>query len=188
MKKLDKNFSLEKYGLKVRLVNENDAEFIVSLRSDPTKTKYMITLNNEVEAQRRWIQEYKKREKEGLDYYLIYNNVEDNPIGLNRISHVNNIEKTAVSASWITIEGLIYEPFLMQLILSEIAFNMLDIEKLLGQIHIKNTKLLKFYKLFDAKFKDNGTDFYNTITLKSDLEKVYDYRITKLALENVAND
>ena len=64
MKKLDENFSLERYGLKVRLVNENDADFILSLRTDPNRTKYMITLDDEIESQRRWIQEYKKREKE----------------------------------------------------------------------------------------------------------------------------
>lgn len=185
MKKLSKNFSLERYGLKVRLVNENDAEFIVALRSDPNKTKYMITLNNKTENQVKWIHEYKKREKEGLDFYFIYSNKDNKPIGLNRISHVDYIEKTAVSASWITIGGLLYEPFLMQLILSEIAFNVLGIDKLKGQIHIKNNRLIRFYKLFDAKFEDNGSDFYHTITLKSDLQKVYDYRLTKLALESI---
>ena len=63
MKKLPDNFFIEKYGLKVRLVNENDADFIVSLRSDPNKTKYMVTLNHEIESQIRWMKEYKKREK-----------------------------------------------------------------------------------------------------------------------------
>ncbi len=185
MKKLPDNFFIEKYGLKVRLVNENDADFIVSLRSDPNKTKYMVTLNHEIESQIRWMKEYKKREKEGLDYYFIYSSLNNKPIGVNRLSHINCREKTAVTASWITIGGLIYEPFLMQLILNEIAFNLLEINILKGQIHIKNNKLIRFFELFDAKFEDNGTDFYHTITLKNDFQKVYDYRITKLALQSV---
>jgi sucrose-6-phosphate hydrolase SacC (GH32 family) len=107
------------------------------------------------------------------------------PIGVNRLSHINCREKTANTASWITIGGLLYEPFLMQLILNEIAFNLLEIDKLTGQIHIKNSKLIRFFELFDAKFVDNGTDFYHTVTLKNDFNKVYDYRITKLALQSV---
>ena len=69
MKKLPTNFSIEKYGLKVRLVNENDAEFILSLRADPNRTKHMITLEDEIDSQIKWIQEYKEREREGTDFY-----------------------------------------------------------------------------------------------------------------------
>ena len=67
MRKLQENFSLERYGLKVRLVYERDAEFILSLRTNPYRTNYMLTLDNEIENQKNWIQEYKKCEKEGLD-------------------------------------------------------------------------------------------------------------------------
>lgn len=185
MKKLDENFTLEKYGLKVRLVNENDAEFIVSLRSDPTKTKYMITLNNEVETQRRWIQEYKMREKEGLDYYFIYSNVEDKPIGLNRISHVDYIEKTAKASSWITVGGLINEAFKMSIIQSEIAFNLLKIDAFRFEVHKENSSLIRFYKLFDCKYIDNGTDYYYFINVKNDFLKTYDKSLTKMLLLNM---
>ena len=108
IKKLHKNFSLEKYGLKVRLVNENDAEFILSLRSDLNRTKYMMPLDGEIESQRRWIQDYKKREKEGLDYYFIYSDNEGKRIGLNRLSHIDYNAKSGKASSWIAIEGLKY--------------------------------------------------------------------------------
>lgn len=185
MKKLPENFSLERYGLKVRLVSENDADFILSLRSDPSKTKYMITLDNEIESQKKWIQEYKKREKEGLDYYLIYSNIEDKPIGLNRISHLDYKERTAKASSWIAIEGLINETFKMSIIQSEIAFNLIGIESTWSDIHKNNKRLIRFYKLFDYQLKDIGTDYYHLHIMKSDFLKTYDNRITKLFLKDL---
>ena len=184
MKKLDKNFSLEKYELKVRLVNEEDASFILSLRSDPKKTKYMITLDDEIENQRRWIQEYKEREKEGLDYYFIYSNVEDKPIGLNRISHVDYIERTAKASSWITVEGLINEAFKMSIIQSEIAFDLLKIDTFRWDVHKKNSKVIRIFKLFNYKFEDNGTEYYQFSIVKSDFIKIYDNNLTKIFLQN----
>ena len=173
MEKLDENFSLEKYGLKVRLVNENDAEFIVSLRSNPDKTKYMITLDNEVESQIRWIHEYKKREKEGLDYYLIYSNSEDKLLGLNRISHVDYNERTAKTSSWITVDGLINEAFKMSMIQNEIAFNIIGIETTWCDVHKKNHSVTRFFKMFNYKFKDIGTDCYYFYIEKNQLSNPF---------------
>jgi hypothetical protein len=39
MKKLPNNFTLDRYGLHTLLVNEDDAEFIVNLRTDPRLSK-----------------------------------------------------------------------------------------------------------------------------------------------------
>ncbi len=183
MQKLDENFKLEKYGLKVRFVNENDADFILSLRSNPNRTKYMITLDDDIESQRRWIQEYKKREKEGFDYYFIYSNVENKPIGLNRISQINYIEKTAKASSWITVEGLIYETFKISTIHSEIAFNLLDLNTLRFEVHKNNKGLIKAYKNLDHKNPDNGKDFVLYSVTKSDFIKSYNNKTTKLLLQ-----
>lgn len=185
MNKLPENFSIEKYGLKVRLVNMNDATFILSLRSDPNRTKYMVTLDEKTENQKKWIQEYKKREKEGLDYYFIYSNMEEKQIGVNRISHVDYKEKTAKSSSWITVDGLIYEPFKMLVIHNEIAYNLLGIETIRSDVHKKNSRVIRFLKLFNYKFKDNETEYYYLTISKEEFNKIYDYRITKLLLHNL---
>ena len=185
MKKLPENFSLERYDLKVRLVNENDAEFILSLRANPNRTKHMITLEDEIDSQKKWIQEYKKREKEGLDFYLIYYNIEDKAIGLNRISHVDYKEKTAKASSWIAVEGLINEAFKMSIIQSEIAFNFLKVDTIQCDVHKNNSNVIKLFKLFDYKFKDDGTEYYHFSIIKKDFLKSYDNRLTKLFLQNL---
>lgn len=168
MKILDENFTVERYGLKVRLVKENDAEFIISLRSDPNKTKYMITLTDEIENQIRWIQEYKEREREGLDYYFIYSNDEGKSIGLNRLSHIDYNEKSGKASSWIAIEELKYEPIIMILLANEVVFNIIGIESTWGELHKNNNSAYKILKLFGYKFKDIGTEYFRSSLLKSD--------------------
>lgn len=168
MRKLQENFLLKKYGLKVRLVNENDAEFILSLRANPNRTKFMLTLDNEIENQKKWIQEYKKREKEGLDYYFIYSNDEGKPIGVNRISHVDFNNKTGKTSSWIAIEGLKYEPLIMILLGNEIVFELIGIDETWGELHKDNNSAFKILELFGYKFKDVGTEYYKSSLLKND--------------------
>ena len=167
MKKLPSNFSLQKYGLNVRLVNENDAGFILSLRTDPIRTKYMVTLDYNIKKQIKWMQEYKKREKMGLDYYLIYSNLEDKPIGLNRISHIDFQAKTAKTSSWIVVRGLHYESIKMKIIQNEIGFNLLELDTLWCDVHKVNKRAIRILKLFAYKIIDMGTE-YNNIAVEKE--------------------
>lgn len=173
MNKLSKDFTLIRYGLKVRLVNQDDAEFILSLRADPERTKYMITLDDEISYQKEWIKEYKKREKKGLDYYFIYSDMNDKTIGVNRLSMIDNENKTAKNSSWIVIEGLKYESIKMYVIRHEIAFNLLDIQKLWGEVHKMNSKAIRINKLFGYMFKDLNSDFFYIYNEKSIFHKSY---------------
>ena len=171
MKELPKDFTLIRYGLKVRLVNDGDAEFILSLRADPVRTKYMITLDNEIRFQEEWIKEYKKREKRGLDYYFIYSNMNNMSIGVNRISKIDTEKKTAKSSSWIVVTGLKYESIKMLAIKNEIAFNLLNIKALWGEVHRENYKAIRINKLFGYNFKDLREDFLYITIEKEDFFK-----------------
>ena len=71
-KKLPKGFTLDKYGLHVRLVNEDDAAFIVKLRTDERLGQFIHATSPDVEQQKAWIRKYKEREAEGLEYYFIF--------------------------------------------------------------------------------------------------------------------
>ena len=177
------DFTFKKYGLKVRLVNEDDSEFILSLRADPIKTKYMKTLDNNIETQREWIREYKKRERKGLDYYLIYLSSSNKPIGLNRISHIDDINKIAKASSWITIDGLVNETYKMSSIHSEIAFNLLNLDKLIFEVHKDNKLLNKAYKNLDHTQSEHEPDFINYSVSKDEFMKAYNSDTAKLLLQ-----
>ena len=72
MKKLPSDFTLESYDIHTRLVNEDDAEFIIDLRTDKDLSRYIHDTSPDLDNQIQWIREYKKREAEGKEYYFIY--------------------------------------------------------------------------------------------------------------------
>lgn len=166
MKNLPENFYVEKYGLKVRLVNVDDAEFIVSLRSDPERTEFMITLSKDVENQRQWIREYKKREEEGSDYYFICNNQDSSPIGVNRISKINFETLSCKLSGFIKKKGNKADTAAMFLIQKEIVFDTLGLVFSIAEIHEKNYKMLKYFEYFDYKIAKNENNFLHLVLTK----------------------
>jgi len=124
MKKLPADFTLERYGLQARLVEENDAEFIVSLRTDPRLSKHIHTTSKDVEQQKQWIRDYKLREEQGLDYYFLFS-IDGKPQGLARIYNIT--EDTFTQGSWIfSPEALLGASVLGNIISSEIGFDFLE--------------------------------------------------------------
>ena len=88
MKKIPSDFSIEKYGLYCRLVQEEDAPFILKLRTNKKLSRYVHSVDDSIENQIEWIRNYKKREEKGEDYYFIYFS-KGKPIGVNRITSVH---------------------------------------------------------------------------------------------------
>ena len=66
------DFHIERYGLDVQLVQEEDAEFIYQLRADKYLTRFISQFDGTLEDQINWIREYKKRQEAGLEYYFIF--------------------------------------------------------------------------------------------------------------------
>jgi len=160
MKKLPENFILERYGLQVRLVNEDDSEFIVSLRTDPRLSKFIHETSSNVEDQKQWIRNYKKREVQGLDYYFMFsiNNVRQ---GLARIYDIT--EDSFMQGSWVfSPDAVLGASVLGNIISSEIGFEL-------------DKKVL----YTDAR-RDNNTHRYvqsfSPEVVKTDEENIY-YRI-----------
>ena len=98
MNKLPLNFELDRYGLHVRLVREEDAEFIVDLRTNAHNARYIHDTDVSVEAQRDWIRRYRVREEVGEEYYLLFEK-EGVPQGVYRI--YKRHEDWCVTGSWV---------------------------------------------------------------------------------------
>ena len=95
MKRLPYNYEEEKYGLKVRLVQEEDADFIVKLRTSPKASNFLHYTDCDINKQKEWIKEYKTREMEGKEYYFVFikNNQKQ---GLIRLYNINGKQFTVV--------------------------------------------------------------------------------------------
>lgn len=98
MNKLPNNFELDRYGLRVRLVNEDDVEFIVRLRTESYNSQYLHSQGLTIEKQLLWMREYKERELNGEDYYFVFLHGE-RKVGLIRLYHIH--EKDFHCGSWV---------------------------------------------------------------------------------------
>ena len=102
----------------MRLVREEDAEFIVKLRTDPQNARYLGKTDNGVNKQVAWIREYKKREAEAKDYYFIFFS-EEKPIVVSRVYNIDWLHLAYTSGSWASVPGTDYEDVMKCTVLSE---------------------------------------------------------------------
>lgn len=155
MNKLPLNYEIDRYGLHGRLVKEEDAEFILYLRTNPVLSKYLHAVENDLEKQQQWIRTYKEREARGEDYYFIfYYNSE--PIGLIRIYDIDYTKKIATAGSWCCAPNLpINIPVMVLVICREIMFETLGIEKDIFDVRIGNKKVLRVHEMMGAEITSN---------------------------------
>lgn len=160
---LESNFTLDRYGLKVRLVNEDDAEYIVSLRTDSKLGAFLNSTQNGIDRQKEWILDYKKREVLGTDYYFIYYHNGER-IGLNRIYSIKG--KTATSGSWVCSPNLPIElPISTLVIMREIFFEILQLDIDFMDTRKDNKKVIRMHNLQGAhKIYENEIDVYHYLT------------------------
>lgn len=148
MRKIPKDFHLHKYGIDVRFVEMDDVEFILSLRADKHLTRFIHQVENDLEAQKNWLRDYKQREEEGTDYYFIYSK-DGKPFGLNRIYDIT--ETTCTGGSWLCVPGTQMEDVIATAFIShDIMFNTLDMIEELFDVRKNNKKVLRFQKMLGA--------------------------------------
>lgn len=146
--KLPEDFTLHRYEIDVRLVNEDDAEFILSLRTNPQLTRFLHPTDNDLEKQKEWIRKYKKRESEGTDYYFIYS-YKGGEFGLNRIYDIH--EKSCTGGSWLCTPGTNTEHVVATALISrDIMFEILKLKEDNFDVRKGNHKVLKFHKMMGS--------------------------------------
>ncbi|NUN81331.1 GNAT family N-acetyltransferase [Odoribacter splanchnicus] len=173
--KLDSDFTYEKYGLQLRFVNEDDAEFIIKLRTDPKLGKFIHSTSSDIEEQKKWIRAYKKREQAGTDYYFIF--FKDGvPVGLNRLYWIK--EDSYTSGSWVFSPDAPFEcAIAAALIVRIIAFEILGkkVENALDGCHKDNVKVLRFNKMIGLEItgtiQDVKGEYYTGVLTKENFEK-----------------
>lgn len=146
MNKLPSDFTLNRYGLQVRLVDESDAEFIVRLRTTEKLGRFIHTTSSDVEAQKIWIRNYKKEEAEGKGYYFIYE-VAGVPCGVNRIAKFEG--KHFEGGSWVFApDAPVGASIAADIIMREIAFDRLGCTHNLFDVRNGNTQVQKYQRRY----------------------------------------
>ena len=160
-KKLPSNFELDRYGLHVRLVREEDAEFIVRLRTDSKLGHYIHSTSSDVSKQVEWIKDYRKRETAGTEYYFIFETIEREPVGVVRIYKIEEDKYT--SGSWLAKSNIVGAGVLCDIIAREIAFELYPDSVNYYDVRKGNKKVIRYHQS------------YHPTIYKEDEENVYFY-------------
>ena len=175
MNKLPENFELDRYGLHVRLVREDDAEFIVALRTDSSNTQYLHASDLTVENQIKWIREYKKREQEGKDYYFVFEH-QERKVGVARLYGMEGEQYT--HGSWVFAnDAPSFCAVASAIIAREIAFDYMGMScesNMRDGTDASNKNVVRFQKMlgmdYQVEREEDGRKFLCGVLTKESFE------------------
>lgn len=133
------------FGFSLRLVQEDDAEFILRLRAMPHVRGTVGDTVPDVESQLRWMRDYFVREG---DYYFIIEGKDGVPVGT--VALYNLKERSAEWGRWIILPGAA-AALPSAALIHQIAFDELQLTELLGCVVSTNVKVLSFHRRFGAQ-------------------------------------
>lgn len=136
----------------LRLVQESDAEFILSLRLNPKLNKFLSPVSNNVESQVKWIKEYKSAETLGINYYFIIEDKQMGPVGMLRVYDINYLDLSCEWGSWVVSENRpSYAALASMLLVYEFIFNELNLKLCRFRVDKANLKTINFHLRFGSK-------------------------------------
>jgi len=155
----------------LRSVTEDDAAFILEIRSNPAISKYLPQIRITVEQQQAWIT---KQRVDSDSYYFIITDKEHNKIGT--ISVYNIFDGHAEVGRYCSIGDFVQNSEAV-ILHNDFIFNILFLNYIDGWVYKDNTHVLSLNKGFgyevdgEALDKDGIPYFYGKITKQNYLLK-----------------
>ncbi|HFF2644075.1 MULTISPECIES: GNAT family N-acetyltransferase [Acinetobacter] len=157
------NFNLKANTTYLRLVEENDAEFICTLRNNDKLNTYISKSTGDIKSQAEWIRNYKNRENNGEEYYfIIFRSDDQSPIGTVRLYDFHENPKSFCWGSWILNEHKTkYAAVESALLVYEAGFSTLGFEQSHFEVMKGNDKVHSFHlKMGAQKISEDDENIY----------------------------
>lgn len=161
---------LESKTLKLRFVEESDANFILSLRLDERYNTFLSAVPPDLEAQKQWIKTYKHDEQAGNQFYFIIERIDGIPCGTVRLYDLR--EDSFCWGSWILNQSKTrYAALESAFLVYEFGFEHLGFTKSHFDVMKGNKGVIKFHQRMGAE------------QVGEDEQNLY-FEISKNAVEN----
>jgi len=159
-------FRLESNSIRMRFVEEKDAEFILSLRLDPKYNSFISKVNNDVVEQRAWISRYKILEDSKSEFYFIIERLDGTPCGTVRVYDLT--PDSFCWGSWILNKNKTrYSAIESAMLVYEFGFSNLGFKKSHFDVMKENQNVINFHKKLGAEIVDeDDNNFYFEINEK----------------------
>ncbi len=133
----------------LRLITEEDAEFVLSLRTDSKYNQFLSAVSADVEQQKSWIRKYKDDEKNGIQYYFIIERNDGIPCGTVRVYDLR--EDSFCWGSWILNEDKTrFAALESAFLVYTFGFNKLNYKKAHFDVRKENSKVISFHEKMGA--------------------------------------
>ena len=167
MKTLPTDFEYKMYDVVFRLVTESDAEFILKLRTNSRKSRYISHTEFDVEKQKRWIRDYKIRERKGLEYYFFIT-CDNRPTGVIRIYDINE-DVFEVGSIIMKDDAPVHCVLATTIMAKKIAFEILDLKIEKSETYADNKQVVRLQKswnktLVQSVFDSVGENLFFKLT------------------------
>lgn len=158
---------LESKTIRLRLVEETDAEFILKLRLDQRYNRFLSLVSSDIKDQTRWIREYKADEAAKNQFYFIIERNDGVPCGTVRVYDLR--EQSFCWGSWILNEDKTrYAALESAFLVYDFGFSELGYEKSHFDVMKGNDKVISFHKKMGAcQIGEDKENFYFEISKNS---------------------
>lgn len=155
---------LEGNSIRLRLVEERDANFILKLRLDSRYNTFLSAVVADIDAQKTWIRRYKDEENKGLQYYFIIERLDGTPCGTVRIYDFR--KDSFCWGSWILNEDKTrYAALESAFLVYDFGFKELGFKKSHFDVMKGNQAVIKFHMRMGAvKIHEDEINIYFEIT------------------------
>lgn len=155
---------LQSKTIKMRLVEEADAEFILSLRLDKRYNKFLSFVSTDLQSQRDWIRNYKNDEAVGAQFYFIIERQDGVPCGTVRVYDLK--KESFCWGSWILNEDRTrYAALESAFLIYSFGFGGLGYNKCHFDVMKGNDKVISFHEKMGAvKTREDQHSLYFEIT------------------------
>lgn len=138
-------------SLRFRLIQPQDANYVYTLRKDPAYNQHLSEVRGTAEDQRRWIEGYKTREAQGLEYYYVIERRDDaRRCGLVRLYDIDTDHFTW--GSWILDHNKPPKAALESAVLIyDVGFSFLGLARAVFEVRRDNDRALAFHRRFGAQ-------------------------------------
>ena len=152
---------IEGKTVRLRSVEERDAEVTFKMRHDPEKARFVRPSQGTVEGQREYIR--KQRETPG-DYLFIIEDLQGNPIGMKGVYDFNS-EKNQIETGRFIGYGSQVQNIEALMLSVDFAFDILKVDKVVMSALENNNVMLGIQKKFGVEFtyrdRYEGIDYDN---------------------------
>lgn len=153
------------FDLQLRTVNEEDAEFILELRTDDKRKRFISATDISIQNQKKWIDSYKSRESSKEEYYFIAKDNEGEDFGLYRVYKIES--GLPEIGSWIIKPNYskVSNTIKLDIGIKDFVLNKLNFNKLQFEVRKKNFSVYKYHQLFGAiQTNEDDLNYYFILT------------------------